>query len=182
MCVLPNLAKFTMNDNSRCFIHNWKIVKLCTWIDGHCQRCEMHTLYHCDIAYSIWPYLNKKKNHKPNDMDKIKYVYDMNSRRVVIASAFGSLMNKWHIFRLFNSRVNRASKITIVCVVLHNFCINWGAPIPRPPNVSTSSNNFQGFKNRLPTFRVGKILNVKLRFMLNLNNGWLTTQLNNKKC
>ncbi len=104
-------------------------------------------------------------------MDKIKYVYDMNSRRVVIASAFGSLMNKWHIFRLFNSRVNRASKITIVCVVLHNFCINWGAPIPRPPNVSTSSNNFQGFKNRLPTFRVGKILNVKLRFMLNLNNG-----------
>jgi hypothetical protein len=35
-----------------------------------------------------------KKNHNPNDVDKIKYVYNMNSRKVVIESAFGSLMNK----------------------------------------------------------------------------------------
>lgn len=95
----------------------------------------------------------------------------MNSRKVVIESAFGSLMHKWHLFKLFNSRVNRALKITIACCVLHNFCINWDAPIPSPPNVSTSSNNFQGFKIRLPTFKVGKIINVKLRFMLYLNNG-----------
>jgi hypothetical protein len=75
-------------------------------------------------------------------VDKIKYVYNMNSRKVVIESAFGSLMNKWHILKIFNSRVNRALRITIVCCVLRNFCINWCALMPRPPNVLTSSNNF----------------------------------------
>ncbi len=139
--MLANLAKFTMNHNLKCFMHNWRIMKFCTWIDGHCQKCEMHTLYQCDVAYAIWPYLHKNY-HNRNDVDKIKYVYNMNSRRVVIESAFGSLKNKWHILKLFNSRVIRASRITIACCVFHNFYINWGAPMPRPPNVLTFWNNF----------------------------------------
>jgi hypothetical protein len=99
------------------FMHNWRIVKFCTWIDGHyCQKCEMHTLYHCDVAYSIWPYL-QKDYHNPNDVNKIKYVYNMNSRKVIIESVFGSLMNKWYTLKLFNSRVNRALRITITCCV-----------------------------------------------------------------
>jgi hypothetical protein len=43
--------------------------------------------------------------------------------------------------------------------------------MPRPPNASTSSNNFQGFENRLSTFIVGKFIDAKLRFMFYLNNG-----------
>jgi hypothetical protein len=35
--------------------------------------------------------------------------------------------------------------------------------MPWPPNVSTFSNNFQGFGNRLPTFIVGKIINALLQ-------------------
>ncbi len=73
-------------------------------------------------------------------------------------------------------------ELPLVVVFYIIFVLNWGAPMPRPPNVSTSSNNFQGFENRLPTFIVGKIINAKLKFMLYLNIVWFATQLNNKKC
>jgi hypothetical protein len=55
----------------------------------------------------------------------------MNSRRVIIENAFGSLENKWRILKHFNSRANKALPIIIVCCVLHNYCEMWGASKPR---------------------------------------------------
>jgi hypothetical protein len=59
-------------------------------------------------------------------VDKIKYDSNMNSRRVVIENAFGSLKNRWTILKHFKSKVDKASPITIVCCVLHNYCEMWG--------------------------------------------------------
>ncbi len=77
-------------------------------------------------------------------MDKIWY--DSNPR-VAIENAFGSLKNRWHILKHLNSRDDRTSRVVATCV-LHNYCMDWGAPKPRPPNAIT----FKGFKNSLLTF------------------------------
>ncbi len=39
---------------------------------------------------------------------------------------------------------------------------------PKPPNVTTPLDNFQGFGNRLPTFRVIKIIKIKGKKNLNV--------------
>jgi hypothetical protein len=43
-----------------------------------------------------------------------------------------------------------------------------GALEPKPPNVTTLLDNFQGFGNRLPTFRVVKNIKVKGEKKLNV--------------
>ncbi len=60
-------------------------------------------------------------------MDKIIYDSDINSRRVIIENAFGSLKNRWQILKRFNSRVDKTSPITIACCVLDNYFEMWGA-------------------------------------------------------
>lgn len=103
-------------------LKNCEILYMNSWSLSKVWDALLVSLWCCILNSTIL----EKKNHKPNDVDKIKYVYNMNSRRVVIESAFGPWTSKWHIFRLFNSRVNRALRITIGCCVLHNFCIKLG--------------------------------------------------------
>jgi hypothetical protein len=59
----------------------------------------------------------------------------MNSRRVIIENAFGSFKNKWCILRHFSSRVDIVARVVVACCVLHNYCLEWGAPKLGPPNV-----------------------------------------------
>jgi hypothetical protein len=54
---------------------------------------------------------------------------------------------QWHVLNHFNL------KVVIVYYVVNNYSIEWGAPKPRLSNVSIPPNNFQGFGNKLPTFR-----------------------------
>jgi hypothetical protein len=58
----------------------------------------------------------------------------MNTRRVIIKNAFGSLENMWCILRHFNSKVDRATRV-VAYSVLHNYCLEWSAPKPSPRNV-----------------------------------------------
>jgi hypothetical protein len=55
----------------------------------------------------------------------------MNSERVVIEMAFGSLKNRWRILKNFNSRVDKAARITVACCWLHNYCELRNLPEPR---------------------------------------------------
>ncbi len=61
----------------------------------------------------------------------------MNSRRVIIKNAFGSMENRWCILRHFNSKVDRATRVS----VLHNYCLEWGARKLGPPNVVVAQDN-----------------------------------------
>lgn len=38
---------------------------------------------------------------------------------------FKSLNNRWRILNFFDSSVNRAPVVAIVCCVLHNYCEMW---------------------------------------------------------
>jgi hypothetical protein len=105
-----------------------------------------------DATYPIRTYLQKNwKTHNPTNVDKIRYDYNMNSRKVVIENAFGSLKNKWRILKHFNSRVDKTSPITIACCVLHNYCEMWGALKLKLANAKIRGDNLMGFGvNRLP--------------------------------
>jgi hypothetical protein len=84
-------------------------------------------------------------------MDKIKY--SLNLGGVIIENVIRSLKNKWHILNHFNLKVHKVLKVIIVYYVVNNYSIEWGAPKPRLSNVTIPPNNFQGFGNKLPTFR-----------------------------
>jgi len=78
-------------------------------------------------------------------VDKIRYDSNMNSRRVVIKNAFVSLINRWRIWKHFNSKVDKASLITIAYCVFHNYSEMWGAPEPRLANARIKGDNLMGF-------------------------------------
>ena len=46
----------------------------------------------------------------------------VNSGRVVIEQAFGSLKNRWCILEGFNMSVDKAALVTLACCVFHNYC------------------------------------------------------------
>ncbi len=56
-------------------------------------------------------------------LNKHKYVFGMNSRKVIIENAFGSLKTKWHILRHFNLKVDRATRIVVTYCILCNYWI-----------------------------------------------------------
>jgi hypothetical protein len=85
----------------------------------------------------------------------------MNSRRVIIKNAFGSLKNRWCILRHFNSKVDRATRVVVAYNVLHIYCLEWGAPKPCPRNVVAPPNNFQRFGDKLPIVRERKIAKIE---------------------
>ncbi len=95
-------------------------------------------------------------------MDKIRYDSNMNLGKVVIKNAFGFLKNRWRILKHFNFKIDKASPITIVCCVLHNYCEMWGAPKLGLTNAKIRSDNLMGFGvDRLPIFRKGKQVKVE---------------------
>jgi hypothetical protein len=75
-----------------------------------------------DATYPIRPHLQKNsKTHNAIDVDKHKYVSSMNSRKVLIENAFGSLKTKWHVLRHFNSKVDRVARIVVTYCIFHNY-------------------------------------------------------------
>ena len=82
-----------------------------------------------DSAYPIRTYLQKNWR-STTDEGKKRYNAAMNSGRVVIEHAFGSLKNRWQILNSFNARVDRAARVSIACCWLHNYCELWKVPEP----------------------------------------------------
>jgi hypothetical protein len=90
-------------------------------------------------------------------VDKIKYDFNMNLGKVVMENAFGSLKNRWRILKHFKFKIDKASPITIVCCVLHNYCEIWGAPRLGLTNAKIRNDNLMGFVvDRLLIFRKGE--------------------------
>jgi hypothetical protein len=57
----------------------------------------------------------------------------------------------------FYSRIDKASPITIICCVLHNYYEMWGAPKPKLANAKIRGDNLMGFGvNRLFIIREGE--------------------------
>jgi hypothetical protein len=97
------------------------------------MRCTPYLIG--DSVYPIHSSLQKNfKTHNVEDINKRKFDSSMNSRRVVIENAFGSLKTRWKILKHFNSRVDRATKVTIVYCVLHNYFELCGEPEPKVVN------------------------------------------------
>ena len=109
-----------------------------------------------DAAYPIRTYLIK--NWKaPNDMDKRRFDNSMNSGRIVIEQAFGTLKNRWRILKNFNSRVDRAARITVACCWLHNYCEMLNQPEPHVINAGFRRDPHVGFGNaQIPVDREGE--------------------------
>jgi hypothetical protein len=84
-----------------------------------------------NVAYPIHTNLQKNWKIVILRVDKITYDSNMNSRKVIIENAFGSLKNRWKILKHFNSKVNKTSPIIVVvyfiiimkCGVYRN--LNW---------------------------------------------------------
>jgi hypothetical protein len=77
----------------------------------------------------------------------------MNLRKVVIENAFGFLKNIWRILKHFNFKIDKASPITVVYCVLHNYCEMWGAPKLGLTNAKIRNDNLMGLGvDRLPIF------------------------------
>ena len=76
------------------------------------MRCIPYLI--ADSAYLICLYL--MKNWKAsNDVQKKRFDNAMNSRRVAIENAFGTLKNRWRILRHFNSRIDKAARVIVAC-------------------------------------------------------------------
>ena len=102
-----------------------------------------------DSAYPSHPYL--LKNFKPsvtdpNFGDKRKFDEFVNIGRVVIEHAFGALKNQWRILKNFNMEVNKATTVTLVCRILHNFCEIYFKRIPLPEDVDQHLDHFVGVR------------------------------------
>jgi hypothetical protein len=70
-----------------------------------------------DASYPIHNYLQKNwKTCDPTDVDKIRYDFNMNLRRVVIENAFGYLKNRWRSLKHFNSIIDRTSPFIVACM------------------------------------------------------------------
>jgi hypothetical protein len=76
-----------------------------------------------DASYPIQPYLLEGYKLQNSDMvDQIQFDQSMNKRHVLIENAFGTLKNRWRIFKIFDACVDQAPMITLACCALHNFC------------------------------------------------------------
>jgi hypothetical protein len=113
--------------------------------------------------YLIQTYLLKNyKTKNAIDVDKIKYACSMNKGKVVIENVLGSLKNQWPILKLFNSKVDKATRVTITCYVLHNFCEMWKEPKLRLANLTSRRENILGFNNHMLFVRKdGKVTKVE---------------------
>lgn len=56
----------------------------------------------------------------PAMVDHKRFDSSMNSGRIVIEQAFGSLKNRWRILKAFNMSIDKAGLVTLACCVLHS--------------------------------------------------------------
>ena len=69
----------------------------------------------------------------------------VNSGRVVIEQAFGSLKNRWQILKGFNMSVEKAALVTLACCVLHYYCEVQRQRVPVPADIRLQHDPFVGF-------------------------------------
>ena len=69
----------------------------------------------------------------------------VNSGRVVIEQAFGSLKNCWRILKGFNISVDNAALVTLACCKLHNYCEINRQRMPIPADVRLQRDPYVGF-------------------------------------
>ncbi len=135
-----------------------------------CQGCEMHTLYNWGrcIPNSII-FAKNWKTYNPNDVNKIRYDYIMNLRRVVILNAFGSFKTEWCILKHYgislrslgldmfflarHSSWELMELWELLLIDLHNWCIDRGALKLGHPNLKLPLHKLQGFGDKLPTMK-----------------------------
>jgi hypothetical protein len=61
-------------------------------------------------------YKKNWKTHNAVDVNKHKYVPNMNSKTVIVKNAFGSLKTRWHILKHFNLGVDRMQELLLIIV------------------------------------------------------------------
>ena len=69
----------------------------------------------------------------------------VNSGRVVIEQAFGSLKNRWRILKGFNMSVEKAALVTLAYCVLHNYCEVQRQRVPVLVDIRVQHDPFVGF-------------------------------------
>jgi hypothetical protein len=144
-------------------LNNWDILQeLEVLIRG--TSCTPYLI--ADSAYPIRTYLQKNWR-TPEDLNKKKYDSCMNSGRVVIENAFGTLKNRWRVLKKFNMRVDRAARVIVACCWLHSYCEMQGDPEPweadrRDPLVGFGVCRLPILRDGEPTKVAGKQLRKKL--------------------
>jgi hypothetical protein len=58
-------------------------------------------------------------------VDERKFDVAMNTRRVAIKNALGSLKNRWINLTHFNSKIYKIVPISVACCVIHNYYEKW---------------------------------------------------------
>ena len=71
----------------------------------------------------------------------------MNSGRITIENAFCALKNRWRILRRFNSRIDKAARVTIACCWLHNYFEVRNEVESYLANAGLGRDPFVGFRN-----------------------------------
>ncbi len=134
------------------------------------SKYEMPPVFNWSCSLSSLYILAKemKKIYHFTNLNKIIYDFDINSRKAIIENAFDSLTNMWWLLKHFNSRVDKASPITIVYCVLHNYHEMWGASKPRLANARIKGDNLIEFSvDRLYVLRKGKRIKSKSKKVKN---------------
>lgn len=78
-------------------------------------------------AYYTAPWLIMPYPEAQLDPGEITFNKELSSARLAIECAFGRLKSRWrNLQKQLDSRITFSVKISIACVVLHNFCIKIG--------------------------------------------------------
>ena len=103
----------------------------------------------------------------------------MNSGRITIENTFDALKNRWRILRRFNSRIDKAVRVTVACCWLHNYCEIRNKAEPYVANAGLYRDPLVGFGNaKLPVHREGEQAKcegerLKERLKERLYNQWV---------
>lgn len=109
--------------------------------NGNIFQAPLVNIHGNDIA----SYLIKPFPEGTNDPDEKTFNKELSRARVVEERAFGILKGRWRVLqKCLDSSLNFAIKTTIVCIVLHNFCIEandeWDDDDDGPPDNDGNNN------------------------------------------
>ena len=113
-----------------------------------------------------------------NDPDEKTFNKELSRARVVVDRAFEILKGRWRVLqKRLDSSLNFAIKITIACIVLHNFCIeandDWDDDDDDgPPNNDGNNNVVVGdadeIRGALKDFVCGNVKIAQIQFIFYL--------------